>query len=202
MRSFKRVFGLALIAAGLCLAQNAPAKAGCLGFSGTADGFDKETAVSRAQAAVADAITQYKAVEEARVRDGDSHASQAAALLARRRARQCLLQAGHREGKFLHHLLAGRGLALCLHLGRQNLLVIRKVLHRAPGASPRGRSHSRSSPGRLRRSMRRHELDLLRLLHKEDQRDDGQRHDPDEPEQIVEGEHLRLTGNLMRDQRA
>ena len=60
MRSFKRVFGLALIAAGLCLAQNAPAKAGCLGFSGTADGFDKETAVSRAQAAVADAITQYK----------------------------------------------------------------------------------------------------------------------------------------------
>ena len=61
MRSFKRVFGLALIAAGLCLAQNAPAKVGCLGFSGTADGFDKETAVSRAQAAVADAISQYKA---------------------------------------------------------------------------------------------------------------------------------------------
>ena len=61
MRSYKRVFGLALIAAGLCLAQSAPAKAGCLGFSGTADGFDKETAVSRAQAAVADAISQYKA---------------------------------------------------------------------------------------------------------------------------------------------
>ncbi|MGA7456075.1 MAG: hypothetical protein WBW51_01950 [Methyloceanibacter sp.] len=61
MRSFKRVFGLALIAAGVCLAQSAPAKAGCLGFSGTADGFDKVTAVTRAQAAVADAINQYKA---------------------------------------------------------------------------------------------------------------------------------------------
>ena len=61
MRSYKRVFGLALIAAGLCLAQSAPANAVCLGFSGTADGFDKQTAVTRAQAAVADAINQYKA---------------------------------------------------------------------------------------------------------------------------------------------
>ena len=61
MRSFKRVLGLALIAGGLCLAQGAPAKAGCLGFSGTADGFDQGTAVSRAQVAVADAIKEYKA---------------------------------------------------------------------------------------------------------------------------------------------
>jgi hypothetical protein len=61
MRSYKRVFGLALIVAGVCLAQSAPANAACLGFSGTADGFDQETAVSRAQAAVADAIIQYKA---------------------------------------------------------------------------------------------------------------------------------------------
>jgi hypothetical protein len=61
MRSYKRVFGLALIVAGVCLAQSAPANAACLGFSGTADGFDQETAVSRAQAAVADAIVQYKA---------------------------------------------------------------------------------------------------------------------------------------------
>jgi hypothetical protein len=54
--------GLALIAAGLCcVAQVAPANAGCFGFSGTADGFDKQTAVTRAQAAVADAINQYKA---------------------------------------------------------------------------------------------------------------------------------------------
>ena len=61
MRLYKRVFGLALIAAGLCVAQGAPASAaGCFGFSGTADGFDKETAVSRAQAAVAEAVTEYK----------------------------------------------------------------------------------------------------------------------------------------------
>ena len=60
MKSYKRVLGLALIAAGLCLVQGAPAHAGCVGFSGTADGFDKPTAVSRAQAAVADAISQYK----------------------------------------------------------------------------------------------------------------------------------------------
>ena len=60
MRSSMRVLGLALIAAGLCVVPGAPANAGCLGFSGTADGFDQPTAVSRAQAAVADAITQYR----------------------------------------------------------------------------------------------------------------------------------------------
>ena len=60
MRSFKRVFGLAVIAAGLCLVEGAPANAACLGFSGTADGFDQPTAVTRAQAAVAQAIIDYK----------------------------------------------------------------------------------------------------------------------------------------------
>jgi hypothetical protein len=35
------------------LALGAPAHAGCVGLSGTADGFDKETAVSRAQLALA-----------------------------------------------------------------------------------------------------------------------------------------------------
>ena len=60
MRSYLRVVGLALIEAGLCLAQSAPANAGCLGFSGTADGFDRETGISRAQLALADAIAQYK----------------------------------------------------------------------------------------------------------------------------------------------
>jgi hypothetical protein len=55
-----RVLGLALIAAGLCTVQGAPANAACLGFSGTADGFDKATAVTRAQAAVAEAIANYK----------------------------------------------------------------------------------------------------------------------------------------------
>jgi hypothetical protein len=60
MRSYLRVLGLALIATGLCVVLGAPANAGCLGFSGTADGFDQITAVTRAQAAVADAITLYK----------------------------------------------------------------------------------------------------------------------------------------------
>jgi hypothetical protein len=62
MRSCLRVFGLALVgAAALCLVQGTLANAACLGFSGTADGFDKVTAVTRAQAAVADAIKQYRA---------------------------------------------------------------------------------------------------------------------------------------------
>lgn len=60
MRSSMRGLGLALMAGGLCVVLGAPANAGCLGFSGTADGFDQITAVSRAQAAVADAITEYK----------------------------------------------------------------------------------------------------------------------------------------------
>ena len=60
MRSYMRVLGLALIAAGLCTVQVAPADAACLGFSGTADGFDKITAVTRAQAAVSQAITDYR----------------------------------------------------------------------------------------------------------------------------------------------
>ena len=60
MRSYLRVVGLALIGAGLCLAQSTPANAGCFGFSGTADGFDRETGISRAQLALADAIAQYK----------------------------------------------------------------------------------------------------------------------------------------------
>lgn len=60
MRLYMRVLGLALVAGGLSLAQSAPASAGCLGFSGTADGFDKPTAVTRAQQAVAQAITDYR----------------------------------------------------------------------------------------------------------------------------------------------
>jgi len=60
MRSYMRVLGLAVIAAGLCAIQGAPANAGCYAFSGTADGFDKVTAVTRAQAAVRDAIAEYK----------------------------------------------------------------------------------------------------------------------------------------------
>jgi hypothetical protein len=47
------------------MAQPASA-AGCYGFSGTADGFDQVTAVTRAQAAVRDAIAQYKAAKKIR----------------------------------------------------------------------------------------------------------------------------------------
>jgi hypothetical protein len=61
MRSLVRVSIIALMAAGIGMAQGSPASAGCTGFSGTADGFDKETAISRAQLALADAVTGYKA---------------------------------------------------------------------------------------------------------------------------------------------
>ena len=60
MRPYLRVFKLALIGAALFLAQGIAANAGCVGFSGTADGFDQETGVSRAQLALADAINEYK----------------------------------------------------------------------------------------------------------------------------------------------
>ena len=61
MRSFVRGFALALTAAGLCLAQGATAQAGCVGLSGTADGFDRQTAVARSQNALASAIADFKA---------------------------------------------------------------------------------------------------------------------------------------------
>jgi hypothetical protein len=64
MRSYLRVSALAVIAAGLFLAQGATAHAGCVGLSGTADGFDKETAVSRAQLALSDYIKEYKAAKK------------------------------------------------------------------------------------------------------------------------------------------
>jgi len=60
MVSYVRSSVLALMAAGFCLVLSAPAQAGCVGLSGTADGFDKETAVSRAQLALADYVKQYK----------------------------------------------------------------------------------------------------------------------------------------------
>lgn len=61
MRSFVRGFALALTAAGLCLAQGATAQAACVGLSGTADGFDRQTAVARSQNALASAIADFKA---------------------------------------------------------------------------------------------------------------------------------------------
>ena len=56
-----RTIMLALLAAGLCMPQCAPASAACVVLAGTADGFDKETAVSRAQRSLEDYIQQYKA---------------------------------------------------------------------------------------------------------------------------------------------
>ena len=43
MRSFWLGSAMALIAASFCMALGAPAQAGCVELSGTADGFDKET---------------------------------------------------------------------------------------------------------------------------------------------------------------
>ena len=61
MKSYWRGSALALIAVGFCIALGAPAQAACVGLSGTADGFDKETAVSRAQLALDEYVKQYKA---------------------------------------------------------------------------------------------------------------------------------------------
>ena len=44
----------------VCVTQGTPASAACVLLAGTADGFDKETAVSRAQRSVEDNIQQYK----------------------------------------------------------------------------------------------------------------------------------------------
>jgi hypothetical protein len=63
MRSYRRVFALALIAAGFCLAQSAAVHAGCVGLNGTADGVNKSTAVARSQNALASAIQEYKALK-------------------------------------------------------------------------------------------------------------------------------------------
>ena len=43
------------------MAQGAPASAACVVLAGTAGGFDKETAVSRAQRSLDDYIKQYRA---------------------------------------------------------------------------------------------------------------------------------------------
>jgi hypothetical protein len=65
MTSYWRGSALALIAAGFCLALGAPAQAGgCVGLSGTADGFDKETAVSRAQLALDAYVKEYRAAKK------------------------------------------------------------------------------------------------------------------------------------------
>jgi hypothetical protein len=59
MAPFTRGLALALIAVGLCSAGSV--QASCVGLSGTADGFDMQTAVSPAKIALADYFKQYKA---------------------------------------------------------------------------------------------------------------------------------------------
>ena len=81
MTSYLRGLALALMAAGLCVAPGAPASAGCVGLSGTADGFDKETAVSRAQLALADYIKQYKTEEAPRLGLRQPNARSASSLI-------------------------------------------------------------------------------------------------------------------------
>ncbi|MCJ7597533.1 MAG: hypothetical protein MUO41_02680 [Methyloceanibacter sp.] len=61
MASLLRISIVVLIAAVIGMAPFSPASAGCTGFSGTADGFDRETAITRAQAAVASAVAGFKA---------------------------------------------------------------------------------------------------------------------------------------------
>jgi len=61
MTSMLRVAGVAVLAAGLWVALDAPASAGgCSKFIGTADGWDKGDAVSGSQAALAGAIAEFK----------------------------------------------------------------------------------------------------------------------------------------------
>jgi hypothetical protein len=113
------------------MALGAPAQAGCVGLSGTAEGFDKETAVSRAQLALAYYVKQYKAEKRLRA---VTVSAVAATLLAHQRQREHVLprhsvrhlQARHREREFLHRLLAWGGIALRLHLRCKGLLVVRR----------------------------------------------------------------------------
>ena len=66
MRLNWRALALAFTAAGLLMAQGATAQAGCVGLLGTADGANKQTAVARAQNALAGAIRDYKAQKRIR----------------------------------------------------------------------------------------------------------------------------------------
>src|SRR5690554_66785 len=60
MGSLSRALAAAFVVAALGITFSAPASARCLGLSGTADGFDKQTAVSRAQASIAESVAEIK----------------------------------------------------------------------------------------------------------------------------------------------
>jgi hypothetical protein len=59
MKSVWCVFAVLLTAAGLCMAA-VPVEAGCTKLAGTADGWDKNDALSGAQAALAGAVAELK----------------------------------------------------------------------------------------------------------------------------------------------
>ncbi len=66
MKSLLRVSVVAVLAAGLFVALDAPASAGgCTKFVGTADGWDKADAVGGAQAALAGAIAEFRGKNKA-----------------------------------------------------------------------------------------------------------------------------------------
>jgi hypothetical protein len=60
MGAYWRAIAMAFVTVASCLALGAPAQARCVLLSGTADGFDKETAIGRAQSALAEEVTDYK----------------------------------------------------------------------------------------------------------------------------------------------
>ena len=97
MRSCWRSSALGLIATGFCLALAAPAQAGCVELSGTADGFDKETAVSRAQLALADYVKQYETEKKLR----------AVTVTAKRASPQPYWRSSVRENMFCFNIWCG-----------------------------------------------------------------------------------------------
>lgn len=61
MKSHSRAVAMALIAAGVGFGLSATAHARCLGVSGTADGFDFQTAITRSSSAVHEEVAKLKA---------------------------------------------------------------------------------------------------------------------------------------------
>ncbi len=60
MGSLTRACGMALLVAGIGFSFGATAQARCVGISGTADGFDHQTAISRAQDSIAQSVAGIK----------------------------------------------------------------------------------------------------------------------------------------------
>ena len=120
MRSFLCVAAYALVAAGLCVAA-APASAGCTKLVGTADGWDKRDALSGAQAALAEAVAEFKKGKGAVT--VIAMKAETPTLLARFGVGGALPQARCGDGEVAHRVLEGRGLAGRVHLWRQGLLV-------------------------------------------------------------------------------